>query len=49
MVVDNKYAGVKLKDPIHVKSLNYFDESKPSVDGIQTAEEVDIKLIFKVH
>jgi len=33
-VVDNTYAGVKLRDPVKVKSLNYFDEEVPGVDGV---------------
>jgi len=33
-VVNNNYFGLKLRDPIHVRSLNYFDESNPNVDGL---------------
>jgi len=36
-VVNNMIAGVKLRDPVKVKSLNYFDEKVESVDGIQEA------------
>lgn len=33
--------GVKYKDPVKVRSLTYYDEDKPNVDGVQTAEEVE--------
>lgn len=40
-VVNNEINGIKLRDPIKVVSLSYFDEPNPSIDGIQTATEMN--------